>query len=161
MLKFNYYLPLLILIMIGIPSMGWAHRVVVFAWVEGDHIRVDAGFNAKRPCKNAPTMVLSTQGDVILEGKTNDQGQAAFFLGNIPKEDVIIRVESGPGHAGQWQLSQWELEPSTNSARTSERPDKEPSMAKILLGIAGIFTLFMGAQKLIIPHKRKVSHERG
>ena len=79
-----------------------AHRVNVFAFVDGDEIRVECGFSKSRRVKNGKIVVTDLEtGDAVLEGVTDGQGIFRFR----PPDDFLatghglrIRLSAGEGH---------------------------------------------------------------
>ena len=79
--------------MVGSAS---AHRVNVFAWVEGDMIHVEGKFSGGKKVKAGKISVMDPQGVELLSGRTDDQGKFSF---KIPKRtDLRIVLIAGQGH---------------------------------------------------------------
>jgi nickel transport protein len=85
-----------------------AHRVLVFAYAEGDTIHTESKFIPDTPVRQGKIEVLDQKtGKVLLTGQTNDQGEFSF---KIPAEaaaqklDLNIVVEAAMGHRGAWLL---------------------------------------------------------
>jgi nickel transport protein len=90
-------------IILGSLGECLAHRVNVFAWVDGDMIRVEAKFAGGKKVMGGAIKVLDETGKVIHEGKTDESGSYAF---GIPaRGDLTVAVEAGQGHRGEWKLS--------------------------------------------------------
>lgn len=99
-------LAMLLLLVVATP--GLAHRVLVFAYVEGKNILVESKLVPDTPVKDGKVIVSDKQtGEVLVTGQTNDQGKLSF---PIPAEaaarraDLLIVVEAGMGHKGEWLL---------------------------------------------------------
>lgn len=99
---------LLIFIAAVIATPALAHRMLVFAYAEGDTIRVESKFVPDTPVRQGKVRVLDHKtGRELLTGKTDDQGNFSF---RIPAEaasekmDLKIVVESSLGHQGDWLL---------------------------------------------------------
>ncbi|UCD77560.1 MAG: hypothetical protein JSW26_19380 [Desulfobacterales bacterium] len=105
---------------------AFAHRVNVFAWVEGDTVFVESKFAAGRKVSGGKIIVTDSKGVELLRGETNDQGEFSF---KIPqKTDLKIILEAGTGHRAEWTVSVSEmasvsLPGDMLPAKTS--PDKE------------------------------------
>jgi nickel transport protein len=85
-----------------------AHRVLVFAYAEGDTIHTESKFIPNTPMRQGKILVLDQKtGKVLLTGQTDDQGK---FSGKIPAEaaaqklDLMIVAEAAMGHRGEWLL---------------------------------------------------------
>jgi nickel transport protein len=87
----------------GFSSNALAHKVNVFAWVEGDMICTESKFSGGgKRVKQAPIEVYDESGAKILEGKTNDQGEFSF---KIPKQSTLkIVLQAGMGHQADWTI---------------------------------------------------------
>ena len=96
-----------------------AHRVNVFAWVEGDTIYVESKFAGGKKVKAAKIIVMDPRGVELLSGRTNDQGEFSF---KVPKPtDLKIVLVAGQGHQGEWTVRAAEIAdmPSKTAPETS------------------------------------------
>jgi len=88
------------------PAM--AHRVTIFAWVEGDRVFTESKFSGGKRVKEGDVIVYDLKGNQLLKGKTDDQGKFSFV---IPKKTAMkIVVQAGMGHRGEWTIPVSELE---------------------------------------------------
>jgi nickel transport protein len=84
-----------------------AHKVTIFAWVEGDRIYTESKFSGGKRVKNGTVTVLDNAGSQLLEGKTDDNGEFSF---KTPEANgLTIIINAGMGHRNQWTLSAAEL----------------------------------------------------
>lgn len=98
-----------LLVCVGLLSTpALAHRVLVFAWAEGDTIHTESKFIPDTPVRQGQVQVLEPRtGKVLLTGQTDDKGK---FSCKIPAEaaaqkmDLKIVVEAAMGHRGEWLL---------------------------------------------------------
>ncbi len=100
-------------------SSASAHRVNVFAWVEGDTIYVESKFAGGKKVKAAKIIVMDARGVELLSGRTNDQGEFSF---KVPKPtDLKIVLVAGQGHQGEWTVRAAEIAdmPSETAPETS------------------------------------------
>jgi len=118
---------LLVLIAAALVTPALAHRMLVFAYAEGDTIRVESKFVPDTPVRQGKVLVLDHKtGRELLTGKTDDQGNFSF---RIPAEaasekmDIKIVVESSLGHQGEWLLK-------AGSYLTGAGPGKSPEPAR-------------------------------
>jgi nickel transport protein len=96
-----------------------AHRVNVFAWVEGDTIYVESKFSGGKKVNAAKIIVMDPRGVELLSGRTNDQGEFSF---KVPKPtDLKIVLVAGQGHQGEWTVRAAEIAdmPSGKAPETS------------------------------------------
>jgi nickel transport protein len=104
-----------LLFLILMTEYAFAHRVTVFAWVEGDTVYTESKFSGGRKAKNALIEVFDSQGQKLLEGKTDENGEFSF---KAPKKtEMNIVLVAGMGHKGEWTISvdEFEEEISGNS----------------------------------------------
>jgi nickel transport protein len=85
-----------------------AHRMLVFAYAEGDIIHTESKFVPDTPVRGGQLTVQEPKtGRVLLTGATDAQGKFSF---KIPAEaaaqrfDLQIVVDAGMGHRGAWLL---------------------------------------------------------
>ena len=85
-------------IVVALPmvSQVWAHKVNVFAWVEGDTVFVEGYFPGGKKSQDSLVEVFNSAGTKLLEGRTNKKGEFSF---KIPeKTDLKIILTSSMGH---------------------------------------------------------------
>lgn len=87
-----------------------AHGVIVFAWAEGDNVRVESKFSGGRKVNGGKVIVQDSQGNILLRGTTDDQGR--FDFPAPIRTDLNIIVQAGPGHQGEWTISAAEFNPA-------------------------------------------------
>ena len=115
-----------------------AHRVNIFASVEGDLVRVECGFSRSQKVKNGRIVVTdATTGVQVLEGLTDADGIFSFR----PPEDIphsghalIITIDAGTGHRNDWTISASELQAlGAASAPVTPQPPATPSARPTLV----------------------------
>ncbi len=104
------------------PVAASAHRVNIFAWVEGDTVHTESKFSGGKRVKGGEIVVYDLDGKQLLSGKTNADGEFSF---KIPKKTGMkIVIQAGMGHRGEWTIPTSELVPpepeSTGSPKTSQ-----------------------------------------
>jgi nickel transport protein len=108
-----------------IPDSAHAHRVNVFAWVDGDTIQVESKFSGGKRVKSGKVVVMDPQGVELLSGLTNDQGEFSF---KVPKQsDLRIIIMAGQGHQGEWTVREAELQGLTLETATKPAGSKSLS----------------------------------
>jgi nickel transport protein len=100
--------------------------VNVFAWVEGDTIKVESKFSGGKKVKAGKVVVLDPLGVELLAGTTNDQGQFSF---KVPQQtDLRIMIMAGQGHQGEWTVRKAELQGlATETEAAVDSPGKTAS----------------------------------
>ena len=85
-------------IVVALPmvSQVWAHKVNVFAWVEGDTVFVEGYFPGGKKSQESLVEVFNPAGTKLLEGRTNKKGEFSF---KVPERtDLKIVLTSSMGH---------------------------------------------------------------
>jgi nickel transport protein len=98
-----------VLLALGVfTTPALAHRVLVFAYAEGDTIHTESKFIPDTPVRQGKVQVLDQKtGKELLTGKTDDQGKFSFKIpaeAATQKMDLNIVVEAAMGHRGSWLL---------------------------------------------------------
>ncbi len=97
-----------------------AHKVMIFAWVEGDTIHTESKFSGGKKVKGGRITVSDKQGNLLLEGKTNDRGEFSF---KVPKKTtMIISLNAGMGHRADWTVPEEEIEEVTTEQSQPSAP---------------------------------------
>jgi len=99
----------LIIMMINIPV--FAHKVNVFAYVEGDKVYSESYFNDGKKCVDSKIEVFDNRENKLLEGLTDEEGMFSF---DIPPEEVIdgdlrIVLIASMGHRAEYIIRTDEL----------------------------------------------------
>jgi nickel transport protein len=85
-----------------------AHRVNVFAWVEGGAIRCESSFSSGNPARDTKVTVTSAANGALLgTGITDAKGRCALPITpemRASKADLVIEVQAGEGHRNVWTM---------------------------------------------------------
>ena len=114
------------LILIGLsmlmgPMTAHAHKVTIFAWSEGDRIFTESKFSGGKRVKGGVVTVVDSEGNQLLEGRTDDQGQFSFKTPKV--DDLTVVLYAGMGHANSGQLSAAEVgAPGGDDDRAEKAP---------------------------------------
>lgn len=102
-----------------------AHRVIIFAWTEGDTVHTVSKFPGAGKVSGSPVLVCDGAGNRLLEGKTDDKGEFSF---KIPKNAPLkIVLQAGAGHKGEWNLSGEEISAALGKKEFVPAPRKSPA----------------------------------
>jgi len=83
-----------------VVKQAFAHKVTIFAWVEGDTVHTESKFSGGRVAKQAAIEVYDRTGALLLEGRTDDEGRFDF---KAPKQEALrIVLVAGAGHRNEW-----------------------------------------------------------
>ena len=106
------------------PGDAGAHRVNIFAWVEGDTVLVECKYPDGAKVHEGVIRVLDSAGRELLNGKTNDKGEFSF---KVPKQDdLTIVLEAGMGHRADWPLSKQDLPPAGEAPTPGSAAPPQP-----------------------------------
>ena len=93
-----------------------AHRVMIFAWIEGDTVYTQSKFSGGKRVKNSVVVVYDNEGNRLVEGTTDDEGEFAF---KVPKKtDLKIVLNASMGHMAEWEIP---VEEIIGQAQPSQR----------------------------------------
>jgi nickel transport protein len=99
---------LVLLVLCAFTTPARAHRVLVFAYAEGDTIFTESKFVPNDPVRQGKVLVLDAKtGQQLLAGQTDDQGKFSFKIpaqAASQKMDLKIVIEAAMGHRGEWLL---------------------------------------------------------
>lgn len=106
-----------------------AHRVNIFAWIEGDQVVTESKFSSgSRVQKGAVTVKNAADGSVLATGVTDDAGVWRFdvtdAMRHAPK-GLELEINAGEGHQNQWSIPADELA-AADGAGASELPAAAP-----------------------------------
>jgi nickel transport protein len=108
-------------VILGVPTPAPAHKVYLFAWVDGDTVRSESYFGSKKKVQDGLIEVFDASGKKLLEGRTDEEGRFSF---ETPlKADLRIVVTASMGHKGEYLLGADEF-----SGMTS--PNTEPAQSE-------------------------------
>ncbi len=103
-----------------------AHRVLVFAYAEGDTIHTESKFVPDTPVRQGQVKVLERKtGKVLLTGQTDDKGKFSFKIpaeAAAQKMDLKIVAEAAMGHRGEWLLKAESYLPGAKTATAAPAP---------------------------------------
>ena len=98
----------LILIICAFTPPALAHRVVIFAYTEGDTVHTESKFMPNTPVNQGKITVLDAKSDkLLLTGQTDEQGKFSFRMppeAATQKLDLKIVIDAAMGHRAEWLL---------------------------------------------------------
>ncbi len=103
-----------------------AHRVTIFAWVEGDRVHTESRFSGGKAVVNGKIIVYDDRSNKrLLEGVTDAHGNFSF---KVPRKTRMrIELLAGAGHRNKWILKEDAFgmsPPTTPSQEVTPGPGK-------------------------------------
>ncbi len=126
----RYWLVLATVLLLAQAGPAMAHRVNVFAYVEGDKAYVECSYSkSKKVNGGAITVADAGTGETLLTGKTDAEGIFSFTVPEAAKKrgaDLKITLVAGEGHQNDWLIAAKEYGAAQNSeSAKSEEPVAE------------------------------------
>ncbi len=85
------------------PGRATAHRVYIYAWVEGNKVHTESYFSSGAKVRHGRIVVFGQKGEKLIEGVTDKEGRFSFPL---PKQDRIrIVLDAAMGHRAEYVLT--------------------------------------------------------
>lgn len=116
-----------------LPCEAQAHRVNIFAWLEGENIVVECGFNRSSPVRGGLVTVFdAADGRELLQGRTDDRGLFTFAVPEAVRQghDLRIEVNAGEGHVNDWTMTAAEVNEAqdlSHGFREARAPAEAPA----------------------------------
>lgn len=117
-----------ILLFLSSPLSSWAHKVNIYAWVEGDRVFTESFFSDGKKAVHSQIEVFDSYGKRLLTGKTDREGLFSFKLNK--REDLKIVLDASTGHRAEFNLPASEIAGGEDSAH-SKAIRKEDSTAAV------------------------------
>lgn len=118
-----FFLFILLYIAISAPYT-LAHKVILFAYVEGDTVFVESGFGDGTVCNNAGIEVFDPSGKKLLEGRTDGNGKFSFK--SPRRTDLKLVLDAGMGHREEFMVLAEELPEIAAETRKSQVDFQKP-----------------------------------
>ncbi len=115
-----------------LPLTANAHKLSIFAWPEGNIIHGQTAFSGNRKPKNVEITVQDAASHaILLATRTDEQGKFSFPLPEkVAQEqlDLLLVVNSGDGHRGEWPLPAAEYLALPSQPLTGENQKSTPTV---------------------------------
>ncbi len=124
----RFLVALLVAVLFLLSSLpAQAHKLNVFCWTGEQQVYGEAFFSGGRKAKNVPVNVQDAKSlAALLTIQTDDKGTFQFTPSQQVVEqklDLLITVETGDGHRGEWLLTVNEYLPAASDpTRTAQSP---------------------------------------
>jgi nickel transport protein len=90
------------------PSGVLAHQLSVFAWVEGDNVKVEGKLPKGKHPKQGMVFVYDGNDRLLLQKQIQPDGTATFPLKNW-ETGLKILLDIGDGHQSYWILTPFDI----------------------------------------------------
>lgn len=112
----------------GFGTTVQAHKVNLFAYVEGDEIIVEGYFSGSAKAMNCIVDVLDNTGKKLLEGKTDARGLCSFKVAEVPPVtgDLKFIIHAGQGHMADFTLPAADLPASIRGGSSASGAAVKP-----------------------------------
>lgn len=129
-MKQKIWAPLLFgaIALFAFAAVTFAHAAILWAYVENNHVYVEAFFSDGAKVKNGRILVLDSEGKILLEGKTDEEGK--FDFAPPIQDDMTIQLLIDRGHKAEFKLKKSDFqagEETTPASAASPTPAPEPS----------------------------------
>jgi len=110
-----------------------AHRLTVFAYLDGEEIQVESYFSRGSPCRGCSVEVFDSSDTVLQTGETSDEGVWRFKPAN--PQDLRVVVSAGEGHRGEYTIPGEELQTEPRTETESPLPRETPEISATDRGV--------------------------
>jgi len=102
----HLFVPVVLILLTN--STALAHKVNLFAYVEGGKVYTESYFPDGTPVESGKVLVYDSRNSLLLEGLTDKAGLFSF---NVPKvDDLTIVIEATMGHKNSFKLKKSDVE---------------------------------------------------
>ena len=141
MIRFCAFVGLLFCFMVLAVSPVRAHRVHLYAFVEGGEIVADCRFSKKSPAQNARVEVLdAASGKLLASGQSDAKGVARLA---VPPElaahpvDVLVALNAGEGHRAEWRIAADDLQRASAGVPPAAPLAVQPGQSAAMVAASG------------------------
>lgn len=131
-----FVLAFLLVMLLQTPAE--AHRVNIFAYVEGSDVVVECAFSRSSPVRQGRVDVFdSVSGEKLLQGNTNDKGIFRFPVPDKTRaagSGLRIRIQAGEGHQNEWTVDAGELGATAPVSASAPAPEPEATSPELPAG---------------------------
>jgi nickel transport protein len=108
-----------------------AHRVNLFAYVDGDSVFTESGYSrSRRVNKGVVEVHDAASGKLLLTGTTDGEGRYSFPIPAEAREgkmDLLLVLKAGEGHQAEWTVKYDEFGSGGEAAEAAASETSEPA----------------------------------
>jgi len=113
------------LMILASAALAFAHAAVLWAYVENNHVYVEAFFMGGNKVKNGRIVVVDAKGKKLLEGKTDEEGNFDFAPPVMDDMTILLRLDKA--HGSEFKIKKEDFEQDQKCAEEpAESPAKPP-----------------------------------
>jgi len=129
---------LLLVLALLAQSPALAHRVNIFAYVEGGEVVVECGYSKSKKVRHGIIEVKDAiSGETLLQGTTNAEGLFRFPVPEQPRS-LRILLQAGEGHQNEWIMDAAEFSGAAPPAHTAAAAPQSGGAADLVSGGGGV-----------------------
>lgn len=107
-MRISSYLFISVVVSLLFGGTALAHKVNLFAYVEGGKIYTESYFADGTPVEGGKVLVYDSKNKLLVEGVSDKKGLFDF---SVPKvDDLIIVIDATMGHKNSFKLKKAEVE---------------------------------------------------
>jgi len=106
----------LIIVVVSLPGFSLAHRLSVFAWVEGDTVFVQGTLGGGKRPKRGMVSIYDGTDALLLRTEVKADGTASFPLRDWETGLKII-MDIGEGHQSYWILTPYDIKSQSGEVK--------------------------------------------
>ena len=129
----NLFMGMLVAASLMTTTAAMAHRVNVFAWVDGDEVHTESKFSGGTLVRSGGITVKDEKtGAVVNKGTTNDKGEYSFRLPEgfaKTGHGLIVEISAGEGHRNTWTVQPDEISADASAAAEPAAAPAAPAAA--------------------------------
>jgi hypothetical protein len=110
---------------LALAGLAFAHAAVLWAYVEKDHVFVEAFFMGGAKVKNGRIVVLDKEGKKLLEGKTDEEGNFDFAPPIMDDMKILLVIDKA--HGSEFDIKKEDFQQDQKSGQEpASSPTKVP-----------------------------------
>ncbi len=134
-----------------------AHKVNIFAYVDGDTIHTDSGFSKSKRVQGGVVHVQNAvSGEEYLSGVTNKDGKFSFTIPQQAyerKSDLRLVLDASQGHRGEWLVRYKEFGGGEEADQADSEPDNPQAEIPSVENIEGLRHIVRTAVKKAVAEE--------
>ncbi|WP_319541970.1 hypothetical protein [uncultured Pseudodesulfovibrio sp.] len=148
-----------------LAAVSEAHKVNVFAYVEGNTVVTDSGYSRTRRVQDGVIEVRDgSTGELLLSGNTDETGRFQFEIPDVVRKnqaDIRLLLKAGTGHQAEWTVKYEEF--GTDKELSSDAPPTIEPVAVTSVEPSNIKDVEAVVRRELEPVKRMLAdmHDSG